>query len=314
MNLNVTTSADSSSFSVKVTGATKEEAETLALSVKEAMLNYCATVDFIGTHQLELVGENSGIVVDQSLAEQQNRNATAIKNISNNLDKMKNEMTGDQISLYVYRTTVSTEVTENSSSGNVSTQKGAQISFKHLFIGIIVGIILACGLIFVLYLFAPALRNSEEIKTLYGVKVIGIVHDNKFQKKRLFGFIDQFIEKLQNRRKKCLSYEQEIQVACANILLDCKKNKIQEAFLTSSAGKDISEEVRNAIAMKCEEKGIKITLGNAIHYDAEALEQLAQIGNVIFVEKKHSSLYDELYSEISLCKEHDIHVIGMIVL
>ena len=61
-------------------------------------------------------------------------------------------------------------------------------------------------------------------------------------------------------------------------------------------------------------KGIKITLGNAIHYDAEALEQLAQIGNVIFVEKKHSSLYDELYSEISLCKEHDIHVIGMIVL
>lgn len=314
VNLNVTSSAKERSFSIKVIGATKEEAEILAVAVKDALQKYSAMAASIGTHQLELVGENSSIIVDQSLAELQNRNATAIKTIGNNLDKMKNEMTSDQISLYVYRTTIPTEGAENSSNGNTTIQKGAQISFKHFFIGMIVGIILACGLIFVFYLFAPALRNSEEIKTLYGVKVIGLVHDSKFQKKKLFGFIDRFIEKLQNRKKKSLSYEQEIQIVCANILLDCQKNEIKEVYLTSSIGEDIPEEVRNTIAMKCEENGIHITSGNAICYDAEALKQLAQIGNVIFIEKKRNSLYDELYSEISLCKEHNIHVIGMIVL
>ncbi len=315
INLKVEGSEAERSFCVKIVGTTAEEANIISSEVKRVLEEYQNVVTTtIGIQQLKLMEESSNVIVDQSLAELQNRNATAIKTIGNNLDKMKNEMTSDQISLYVYRTTVPTEKSENSSAGSVTTQKGAQISFKHLFIGIIVGIILACGLIFVLYLFAPALRNSEEIKTLYGIKVIGLVHDNKFQKKKLFGFIDQFIEKLQNRRKKCLSYEQEIQIVCANILLDCKKNEIKEVFLTSSTSEDIPEEIRNAIAMKCEEKGIHITLGNAIHYDAEALEQLAQIGNVIFIEKKRSSLYDELYSEISLCKEHDIHVIGMIVL
>lgn len=314
INLKAEESTEEHSFSIKVIGTTGEEAEALALAVKDALLNYSHTVAaIIGTHQLELLGESSSVIADQSLAELQNWNATAIKTIGNNLDKMKNEMTSDQISLYVYRTTVLADETAGGSNTTVA-KSGAHISIKHFIIGIIVGIILACGLIFACYLFAPSLRSSEEIKTLYGVKVLGCINDSRFQKKKLFGFVDQFIVKLQNRRKKSLSYEQEIQLISANILLDCQKNGAQEVFLTSSAGESIPKEVLNAVSAKCEEKGIHTVAGDAIAYDAMALERLAEIGNVVFIEKKRVSLFDELYSEIALCKEHDIHVIGMIVL
>ena len=40
-------------------------------------------------------------------------------------------------------------------------------------------------------------------------------------------------------------------------------------------------------------------LGGMLSYDAEALEAAANIGSVVFVEKKHVSLYDELYENVN---------------
>jgi len=300
-------------FSVKVIGVTAEEAGKLAAEVKTALEEYRGVVAAnIGAHQLYLMDEISAVIVDQNLAELQNWNATSIKTISNNLDSMKNEMTGDQISLYVYRTTV---LEEDVATGTVTTvSEPARISVKHLIIGIVVGIVLACALIFALYLFAPALRNAAEVKTLYGVKILGCVDDTAFGKKKLFGCIDKFIVKLQNGRKKTLSFEQEVQMICANIALDCKQNGKNEVFFTSSTEEVLPKEVWKAIEDKCEEKGIRVTNGASVSYDAEALELLAGIGNVVFVEKKHVSLYDELYNEVALCKEHGINILGMVVL
>ena len=165
-----------------------------------------------------------------------------------------------------------------------------------------------------LYLLAAALRNGEEVKTLYGVKILGYVDDSAFQKKKLFGFVDKFIAKLQNIRKKTLTFEQEVQMIGANILLDCQKKDCKEICLASSVMEVIPEAVVKAVVAKCEEKGIKVVKSGCISYDAEALEQLAKIGNVVFIEKKRVSLYDELYTEVALCKENAINVVGMILI
>lgn len=313
MALTIEGSTEEHVFTVKVVGVSKEAAETLAADVERALQAYSSIAEAnIGTHQLHLMNKNTVVITDQSLAELQNWNATSIKTISNNLDSMKNEMTGDQISLYTYRTTVLAE-TQNTAAPAPTTEKTVSISFKHTIIGIVVGIVLACGLIFVLYLFAPALRSSEEVKTLYQVKVLGLINDEQFRKKKMFGFVDTIIYKLQNCRKKILNYEQELQMICANIALDCGKNGKKEVFLTSSTMEVLPEEIVRDIVKKCEEKEITVTVGDAVSYDAEALEQLARVGQVVFIEKKRVSLYDELYNEVLLCKEHSIDVIGMII-
>jgi len=315
INLSIPESNYEHSVSVKVVGRTEEEALSIAADVKAALSAYAQKLNSaVGIHQLILLEECSVMVVDQTLAELQNRNAVAIKTLTNNLDSMKNEMTSDQISLYVYRTTVLKE-NETVQSGNVTTIiKTATISVKHAIIGVVVGVILACGLIFALYLFAAALRNGAEVKTLYGVKLLGCVNIAAFEKKKVFAFVDRMITKLQNLNKKELSYEQEIQMVSANIVLDCKKKNCEKVFMTSTVGEVLPKEVINAIVEKCNEKGVQLVSGNAIAYDAEALEELAQVGRVVFVEKKRASLYDELYKEVALCKENDIDVIGMIVL
>ena len=100
----------------------------------------------------------------------------------------------------------------------------------------------------------------------------------------------------------------------ANIVLDCAKNDKKEVFLTSSTMEMLPDKIVKDIVSKCESKGIRVITGTAIGYDAEALETSSKIGNVVFVEKKGISLYDELYKECALCKEHKIHVAGMIVI
>lgn len=298
------------SINIKVVGQTAEQAEKIANDVKDGLNKYSSTVSgTVGVHQLKLIEESTGIVIDQSLAEQQNWNATAIKTISNNLDSMKNEMTSEQVSLYVYRTTV----TEKVDVTKDSVAKSASISIKHLIIGVLIGIILACCIIFVLYLFAAALRSDEEIKLLYDTRVLGCVDDSTFQKKKLFGFVDAFVLKVKNAGKKKLTFEQEIQMICSNILLSCEKNSSTEILLATSAMECIPKNVITAIVDRCAEKNISVQIGFDIAYDAETLEKLAKIGHVVFIEKKHASLYNEIYKEVVLCKEHGINVIGMIV-
>jgi len=313
MALTVESGAEERVFTVKVIGSSKEAAEALAADVKTSLQAYSSVVAAnIGAHQLKLMTENSAVIADQSLAELQNWNATSIKTISNNLDSMKNEMTGDQITLYTYRTTVVEEVT-NTTAVAATTEKVVTISLKHAVIGVVVGIILGCAVIAVLYLFAAALRNGEEVKNLYGIKILGYVDDSAFRKKKLFGFVDSLIVKLENMGKKKLTFEQEVQMICANILLNCEKNEATEVFLASSAGEKIPEAVVKAIVDKCAQRNISVITGSDIAYDAETLEKLVKVGRVVFDEKERVSLYDEMYREIVLCKEHDVDVIGMVV-
>ena len=301
-------------FTVKVVGTTEEAAESLAADVKAALQGYTNVVSSdIGAHQLRLMNENSVVIADQSLAELQNWNATSIKTTSNNLDSMKNEMTGDQITLYTYRTTVLADDVSANGTTNTGAENVVTISFKHTVIGIIIGIVLGCALIGVLYLFAAALRNGEEVKNLYGVRILGYVDDSAFQKKKLFGFVDKFIIKLQNIRKKKLTFEQEIQMVCSNILLSCEKNGMKELFLATSAVESIPKAVMEAIVKKCAQRGVTVTTGCDISYDSESLEAMAKIGCVVFIEKEGKSLYDEMYEEIALCKQLEVEVLGMVI-
>lgn len=304
--------ADSGScITVKVCGIDEESNAELATEVKSVLAQYSATLSSkVGAHQLKLVDEKECVLVDNALAELQNRNATAIKTISNNIDKMKNEMTGDQITLYTYRVT---GVTQSATTATTTSEpKVVTISVKHAVIGFVVGIVLGCGIALALYLLSAKLRNSEEIKVLYQVKVLGDVA-NPQKKKKVFSFVDVLIEKMQNGSKKTLTYEQAVQMVCANIAIDCKKNEQKKVYLTGSMMEQMPEQVMSDITKKCEEKGIVVEKGNAIAYDAESLEALEQVGTVVFLEKKRTSFYDEIYKEILLCKENDIQVMGMVV-
>ena len=54
--------------------------------------------------------------------------------------------------------------------------------------------------------------------------------------------------------------------------------------------------------------------GREICYYAEALEELAKIGQVVFIEEMRKSRYNNMYQEVIRCREHQIPILGMIVI
>ena len=299
-------------LSVKISGVDESAAIALADEVKKVLEEYADVLKReVGNHQLKLIEEMSCVIVDQDLAELQNRNATAIKVISNNIDKMKNEMTSDQVKLYTYRVTGTSQST-NQGTTTTSLPKHASLSVKHVAIGVILGIVLGCVIVLLQYLFSARLRCAEELKTLYQVKVLGEL-ENPNKKKAVFSGIDKLFEKIRYANVKNLSYENALQMICASITIDCKSHACDKVILTGSMLEDMPEQIMDELKKRCGEKGVIVETTNAIVYDAEALEATVKCGNVMFLEQKRHSLYDELYKEFALCKEHGVHISGVVV-
>ena len=53
--------------------------------------------------------------------------------------------------------------------------------------------------------------------------------------------------------------------------------------------------------------------GKEINYYAKALEEMAETGQVVLIEAMRKSRYKEMYQEVISCREHQLPVLGTIV-
>ena len=109
-----------------------------------------------------------------------------------------------------------------------------------------------------------------------------------------------------------MSLEQEVELICANMKIACKEN--QKVYLTGSDLSGTSTEILEKIKAECEKRGLTVVSGREICYYAEALEELAKIGQVVFIEEMRKSRYNNMYQEVIRCREHQIPILGMIVI
>ncbi len=61
-------------------------------------------------------------------------------------------------------------------------------------------------------------------------------------------------------------------------------------------------------------QGIQVKEGGNIFYDVESLKQGTEIGNILFVEQKGESIYDEISNELNLANEQKNNIVGFVVL
>lgn len=306
-----------SSFVVRVRGLSDEACMETAELVKSDLEQYTQTLSGeIDEISLTLIEENAAVVVDEELAALQNQISTMIKQLNNNLDSLKSNMTGDQLALYVkYTERVETEAAggeaDNTIAGDEeitdSAFEAVRFSFTKLVIGAVLGMVLSIVWILLAFVFSSKLRSGEEIKTLYRANVLGNVRSGRNNK------IDRKIMEWRYHRAGTLTLDEEVDLISANIKVACG-NKKTNVYLTGSSMSSVSADFLNRLVSACKEKGIAVTVGREISYYADALVEMAEVGQVLFVEQLRISYYDEIYKEITTCLEHDIPVLGMVVM
>ena len=293
-------------FAVYITGTDMDAANELADAVTDVIKNYKSVLEQqVGSHDLVQVDRYESVVADGNLATKQSDLNEQITTLQNRIDAIVATFTSEQNQIYEYN--------EDNADGDSSGEAvSVSISKKFIFLGAFVGLFLGCCWIAAVYIFDRKVKSSEELQDVYGMRIFGDMTIDT-QKKRLFSAADHWIDKLQHKEQ--WTAEEQKDLILANITATCKKEAINQVFLTTSLHlneqeKMLTEELMEAIR----NEGITVTFGENVARNAKSLEQMSEIAEVILIERTGITEYTSLEKELNLCVQQKADVLGAITL
>lgn len=299
-------SQNGNSIMLKVTCPEEEKMGVVAETIKTQLSKKEAEFQEIGAHKLKLMTESENVVVDNSLVDRRNSISSNIASFGTQLNNLKANMSDQQLALLVSEQ-------EESEEEDPQTLEKPGISFKFMILGAVFGVFLICIWLACKMIFAVKLQNPDEIRTIYNTRLLGEV-EIQSEKKRFLSVIDDKLLAIKNRRKKKLTAKQQVSVITANIALSCKQQGIACIFMTGSEFESADATILAMLKQELSAQGIQVKEGGNIFYDAESLKQGTEIGNILFIEQKGQSIYDEISNELNLANEQKNNILGFVVL
>lgn len=297
-------SLNQKTMAIQITWSDEEKLEEISKILKSELSKKENEFQDIGTHKLKLLRESKNVIADTELAEKKNTFATNVTTINTQLDTLKKNMSEEQLKQLQDETDLEKDKTE------VIAKPG--FSYRYMIVGGFLGAFLLCCWIACKVIFAAKLQNPEEIRTLYNIRLLGEI-DIYPDKKRFLSVIDDKLLAIKNRRKKKLAVEQQIKVIAANISLSCKKQNIEQIYMTGSEYENLDVKILNMLKEELIAQKIQVSEGENIFYDADSMKQGTEIGNILFMEQIGKSIYDEISNELNLAKEQKNNIIGVVV-
>lgn len=300
-------SSSGSTVSISVSYAEAGKLNGVSKAVKAFLEEKEPELQEVGSHKLELIDESQSVVVDTALAEKKNTIADNVATLEYQLKNMKNSMSDKQTALF------DIEVSEMRGE-ELEEEEEPGFSVLFVILGGMLGVILVCIWIACKIIFTTKLQSSEEINSLYGVRLLGEVELPDNRKKHFLAIIDNWILNLRNRGKKKLPINQQIEVIAANIALLCKRQGLDCIYMTGSEYEKVDKAILDKLKQKLSGQEIKVKDGGNMLYDASSLQSGIENGHIMLVEQRNVSAYDEIYAELDLLAQYGSEVLGGIVL
>jgi hypothetical protein len=299
-------SQNGTTMSITIAWAEVEKLDKISELIKAELKQKEIDFQEIGSHKLKLLRESQNVIADIELAEKKNTFSNNIVYINTQLSALKASMSEQQLKSL------------RSEGGLENRDDGIEIvkpvfSKKYFLLGAFLGMLLVCVWTISKIFFATKLQSPEEIRAFYNMRLLGEITIQS-EKKRFLSVIDDKLLAIKNRRKKKLSMEQQIKVTAANIVLSCRRQGIDCIYMTGSEYENVDAKVLSMLKQELSAQNVQINEGGNIFYDAESLKQGTEIGNILFVEQKGQSIYDEISNELNLAKEQNNHILGVVVL
>ncbi len=303
--VNYNDNEDNGVFAVNLTGIDKKSAKELADVVVEVMKEYQLVLDKkIESHELKLIKQEESVVVDNTLADRQISLEDSIIALQNKLNTLKQGLTAEQQQILS-----SDEATAEDDETIVSTK--TSLSKKYIIFGAFVGLFLSCAWVTLSYIFNKKVKSSKEVQEKYGVRVFGEISFGK--KKRFLSVIDNWVDSIQNKDR--CSLEEQRDFIYTNLKTTCNKENIQHLFLTTSLQLSQHEmELINILIQNLKTHGIQVIFGENIIRNNKSFEQMAEIANVVIIEKAEETSYTVLQKELLMCNEQKANLLGLIVI
>lgn len=300
-------SSESAQFTVRVYGKDKQQAEKLADQTAELLMEYQAAVEEkVGKHTLVTLDRCSYVYYDSELARIQNEQTEVLKSMRANLQTVTAAFTQPQKDLF--NGTVKEEM--NVEEETLIKAVPPALSIKYLALGFMAGGFLVCMWIAGVYILSAKIHQAEELQNIYGLRIFGLIQTGE-KKKRFLGAVDNWLDSL--RRKEKWTMQEQRSVTIANLLMACKKEAVKSVMFTSAHHLETSDKQAVESMMEALQKhGVQAAYGENMIRNVTTFEEMAEIGQVVFLEKENVSNYHVLEKELLLCVENRANVLGIV--
>lgn len=284
-------------FYVEITGRDEEMALRLADDLQAVLKRHCSKVrDRAGSHELRLLCIQENTVSDSGLLAQQRDKKAQLAANQSSLKTMTDAFNDMQMEMYRKEAVFEEEEMASSAADKSegaeadagSEDDGADrrgIFIKYIFIGLIAGIFVYCGIYVCRYLFRDTVKSEEEIKNLYTLPFYGTQAASD-------GQADKYIL---NR-----------------IRLACKKDGITNLCMASdlsfhSQEKQCMENLKEQIK-GC---GIHAVIVENAEKDAAMWDTLAETGHVLMVWRIGTTTHGMIDDAMRFYQENGVSVLGV---
>ncbi len=180
-------------------------------------------------------------------------------------------------------------------------------------VGGIGGAFLVCLLFLVSYVMSGKLQNESNFQQKFGMPLLGVVRKNE-TKKKVFGFIDRWICRLEEGPCAKIPRNEQIKIAAVNVQSAIHRNSEEKINRVMLAGTIASNDVIEICEKIAEEIGdVTFSPYRQIVFHAAALRKLEYYEGIVFIEKKGESYERLIRQEMELAVDRDVKVLGVIV-
>ena len=180
-------------------------------------------------------------------------------------------------------------------------------------IGMIGGGCLVCMIFCLRYAVSGKLQDISNFQQKFGMPLLGVVRKSD-TKKRLFGFLDRWIRRLEEGPCARIPRREQIKITAVNVQSAIHRNpeeKIKRVMLAGTASGDDVIEICEQLAEEIGE--VTFSPYRQIVFHAAALKKLEYYEGVLFIEKKGESYERLIRQERELAVDRSIKVLGVIV-
>ena len=222
-------------LTISVYAEDEETCRELANLVKETIESKKADViGKIGNHQLSLIEDVCDYSSDIELLKYQKDNIDKSVAFSNTAREVKNKLTEEELTYIKVYEQEQAEIEDGVKPEEERVIPEVTISKKIVVVGFLGGIALAVCVIAIMYLFNCKLRLEDDFEMIYGVKLLGNVIVESKKKKKIFGFIDDFLIRMRHLNKHYFAEEEAISMVAAAIKIKSNKLGLSKVFVTGA--------------------------------------------------------------------------------
>ena len=145
------------------------------------------------------------------------------------------------------------------------------------------------------------------------MSLLGIVR-KKDTKKKIFGFVDRWIRRLEEGPYAKIPRKEQIKIAAVNIQNAIHRNQDEKIRRVMLAGTIVGDDVSEICEQLAEEiEDVTFSPYRQIVFHAAALKKLEYYEGILFIEKKGESYEKLIRQEKELADHRDVKVLGMVI-